>query len=211
MEKEKILEKFGNENYSVNDNTYTMGIHSLLGSHIAERFKGFANVLEVCTGAGFMLMPLARNVNKVNTVEINPMHMVQAKSNFILSRINSDVKFVLGDIMNDSVLEGITDVEAAMLDPDWSAVGKEKTSHTTKLSEMQPPAEELFKRIFRKTQNIALRLPREIDLRELSRLPPHELEKIFLDGDFKFYCAYFGNLARKIGVTEFKASNTKVI
>jgi tRNA1(Val) A37 N6-methylase TrmN6 len=210
MEKEKILDKFGNEDYSVNDSTYIMGIHKLLGSHIAERFRGLANVLEVCTGAGFMLIPLARNANKVSTVEINPTHMVQAKSNLILSGAKSDVNFVLGDIMNDSTLEGIRGVEAAMLDPDWSAIGKEKTSHTTKLSEMQPPAEELFKRISKKTRNIALRLPREIDLRELSRLPPHELEKIFLDGEFKFYCAYFGNLARKIGVTEFKA-NTKVI
>lgn len=205
MEREKILKKFGNENYTVNDNTYIMGIHYLLGKHIAERFRNFSKILECCTGAGFMLIPLSKYVKNITTIDVSPEHISQARINVIIANVKSNINFVLGDATDDKILDGIRDIDAALLDPDWSAIGKVKTDHTTKFSDMQPSADELFNKIIKKTPNITLRLPRELDLFELKKLPPHELEKIYLDGDFKFYSAYFGALSKKIGVTEFRA------
>jgi len=204
MDKEKVLKKFGKEDYQVNENTYIMGIHHLLGEHIAQRFKGYNTVLEVCTGAGFMLIPLARNARKIITVEINPEHLEQAKNNIKISGIKSDINFLLGDILNNKILNKITNIDAAVLDPDWSEIGKQKLIHAPKFSVMQPAADKLFDEINKKTQNIAIRLPKEIDLAELKKLPSCELEKIYLDNEFKFYCAYFGKLAKKMGNTEFK-------
>jgi 16S rRNA G966 N2-methylase RsmD len=205
MDREKVLRKFGREDYQVSDNTYIMGIHYLLGEHIAQRFERYNNVLEVCTGAGFMLIPLAKVAKNITTVEINPKHLEEAKNNLKIAGIKTHVNFILGDIMSNKILNKITNIDAAFLDPDWSEIGRHKLIHAPKFSVMQPAADKLFNEITKKTQNIAIRLPKELDLTELKKLPPCELEKIYLDNDFKFYCAYFGGIAKKIDNTEFKA------
>lgn len=196
MGKEKILEKFGKE-YQVDNETFIMGIHYLLGDHIAQRFNGCNVVLDACCGAGFMSIALAKYTNRVIAVEVNPKHLEQAENNAKIAGVYSKIKFMLGDILNKKTLNKIPKIDGAFLDPDWAKMGELKTAHTSKLSNMQPPADKLFTAINTITQNIALRLPREIDLSELENLPPCELEKIYLDDDFKFYCAYFGKLINK--------------
>ena len=203
MDKEKIFKKFGKKDYQVDNETFVMGIHYLLGDHIAHRFKGYNLVLDACCGAGFMSITLAKYVNQVVAVELKPEYVALAENNTQIAGVHSKVKFIGGDILKEDILNKIPKIDAAFLDPDWAKVGDSKTTHTSKLSDMQPAAEKLFSEIHKRTQNIALRLPREIDLSELKTFPPYELEKIYLDGDFKFYCAYFGQLIRKIGNTEF--------
>lgn len=206
MEKEKIINKFNGE-YQVDDETFIMGIHYLLGGHIAQRFKGFGTVLDACCGAGFMSIALAKYVNQIIAVEINPKNLEQAKNNIEIADISSKVKFILGDIFNKEILNDISQIDAAFLDPDWTIRGSDKHIHSSKISDMQPPADKLFYEISKLTQNIVLRLPREIKISELESFPHHELERIYLDDDFKFYCAYFGKLTRKKGNTEFRAFN----
>jgi len=203
MDKEKIIKKFGKE-YQVDDETFVMGIHHLLGDHIAQRFKGYEIVLDSCCGAGFMSISLAKHVNQVIAVEVNPKNLTQAQYNARIANVSDRIKFILGDILDKSILNEISSIDAAFLDPDWTMVGEVKTAHTSKLYNMQPSADKLFIEINKLTQNIALRLPREIDLSELKGLPTHEFEKIYLDDEFKFYCVYFGELLRKAGDTEFK-------
>jgi 16S rRNA G966 N2-methylase RsmD len=204
MNKEKILKKFGKKEYQINGDTFVMGIHHLLGDHIAQRFKGYDIVLDACCGAGFMSIALTKYVNRVIVVDINPKYLEQAENNAKIASVHSKINFIPGDILNEKVLNKIPKIDGAFLDPDWSEFGKPKLIHTTKLSNTQPPADKLFAKINIRTKNIALRLPREIDLSELKVLPPHELEKIYLDDDFKFYCAYFGKLVKKIRNTEFR-------
>lgn len=203
MDKEKIIKKFGKE-YQVDDETFIMGIRRLLGDHIARRFKGYKIVLDSCCGAGFMSIALAKYVNQVIAVEINPKNLEQAQHNARIADVFDRIKFISGDILNKSILDEIPSIDAAFLDPDWAMAGKVKTAHTSKLSNTQPSADKLFTEINKLTQNIALRLPREIDLSELKGLPTHEFEKIYLDDEFKFYCVYFGELLQKVGDTEFK-------
>jgi len=143
-----------------------------------------------------MTIALARNARKVIAVEINPEHIEQAKINAKIAHVESKIVFILGDILDNKVLNRIGNIDGAFLDPDWAAVENEKSTHVSKLSNMQPPGDRLFAKIFKKTKNVCLRLPKEIDLANLQELPPHELEKIYLDKDFKFYCAYFGKLAK---------------
>jgi 16S rRNA G966 N2-methylase RsmD len=208
MDKEKIIKKFGKE-YQVDDETFIMGIHHLLGDYIAQRFKGYNVVLDACSGAGFISIALAKYVKQVIAVEINPDYLEQAKYNAKIAGVYLKIKFFLGDVLNKNILNKIPQIDGAFLDPDWAIAGEPKLIHTSKFSNMQPPADKLFAEINKKTQNIALRLPKEIDLSELKFLPSYELEKIYLDNDFKFYCAYFGKLIKKIGDTEFKAFTKK--
>jgi len=203
MDKEKIIKKFGRE-YQVNDKTFIMGIHHLLGDHIAQRFNGYNIVLDACCGAGFKTILLAKYVNQVIAIDINPKHLEQVEINTEIAGVRSKIKFIQGDLLEKEILDKIPEIDGAWLDPDWAEIGESKLSHTSKLSSMQPPADELFEKISNKTQNIVLRLPKEIDLPELEYLPSHKLEGVYLDNDFKFYCAYFGELKEKIGDTELR-------
>lgn len=209
MDKEKILKKFGQEGYRIDNDTSIMGIHYLLGDHIAQRFEECDTVLDTCCGAGFMSIALAKYVNQIIAVEVNSKRLEQAENNTKLAGVFSKTQFILGDILDERILNQLPKIDAALLDPDWAITGEFKTTHSSKLSKMQPSADKLFNEINKLTQNIAIRLPREINLSELKFLPYHELEKIYLDDDFKFYCAYFGKLIRKIGNTEFSASSEK--
>lgn len=203
MDKEKILKKFGKE-YQVDEDTFIMGVHYLLGEHIAQRFNGFNVVLDTCCGAGFMSIALAKYVNQVIAVDVNSKHLVQAENNAKIAGLSSKIKFILGDILNKETLNKIPEIDGAFLDPDWAMPGNLKTTHTPKLSNMQPPANKLFSVVNKKTRNIALRLPREMNLSELKTFPSHELERFYLDDDFKFFCAYFTQLAEKIENTQFR-------
>ena len=166
-------------------------------------------ILDACCGAGFMSIALVKYVNQVIAVEINPKHLEQAENNVKVAGVSSKIEFIFGDILNKKILNKIPKIDGAFLDPDWAISDEPITTHTSKFSKMQPPADKLFVEINKKTQNIALRLPREINLSELKTLPSYELEKIYLDDDFKFYCSYFGRLIEKIGNTEFRAFTEK--
>ena len=196
IDKDKIFQKFGKEEYQVDENTFIMGVHWLLADYIAQKFKDFNTVLDSCCGAGFMSIALAKYVNQVIAVELKPEHMALAEINTQLAGVYSKIKFIGGDILNEEILNKIPKIDAAFLDPDWARVGDYKNVHTSKLSKMSPPADKLFIEISKLTSNIALRLPKEIDLTELKNLPPHELEPIRLSKELKFYCAYFGNLKK---------------
>ncbi|MFH1551990.1 MAG: methyltransferase domain-containing protein [bacterium] len=204
MNKEKILQKFGNEEYQVNDNTFVMGVHHLLGKYIAKKFKGYNRVLDGCCGAGFMSMVLAKNVNQVIMVDINLEHLKQAEDNIKRVGFYNKVKFIQGDILDKRVLDRVSGIDGAFLDPDWARIGDSKNIHTPKLSDMLPPADILFNEINKKTENILLRLPKEVNLSELKSLPSHKLEKVYLDDDFKFYCVYFGELKKRVDNKELR-------
>jgi len=206
MDKDKIFQKFGNKEYQVNENTFIMGIHHLLGEHIAKRFEGYNTILDTCCGAGFMSIALARYVNQVIIVDINQNHLEQANNNVKLADVFNKVEFILGDILGKYVLNKISKIDGAFLDPDWAEVGNSKHTHISRLSDMQPSANELFNAVSQMTENVILRLPREMDLSELKHLPPHKLEKVYLDNDFKFYCVYFGELRERVGDTELRVS-----
>jgi len=209
MDKEKIFKKFGKKEYLANNDTFVMGIHHLLRDHIAQRFEGHNIVLDACCGSGFMSISLAKCVNQVIAVDINSEHLEQAENNAKIAGVYSKINFIIGDILDKEILKKIPKINAAFLDPDWAIMEKHKSVHVPKLSKMQPPADKLFSEINKRTQNITLRLPREIDLSELKNLPPHEFEKNYLDNDFKFYCAYFGKLIKKEGDTEFRVLSEK--
>jgi len=203
--KRDVLRKFGRDDYELSYETYHTGIDIVIGDYIAQRFKGYNTILEVCTGAGFMLIPLAKIVRNIITVEINSEYLKQAKHNVKVAGIKSNIIFILGDILEEKIMSKIPKIDAAFLDPDWSVSVKHNPIHITKLSDMHPPIDILLEQISKKTQNFAIRLPKQLNLNELKSFPPHELEKIYLDGDFKFYCVYFGELTRKIGITKFEA------
>lgn len=209
MKEDSVIEKFGLP-YFVTPTTFKMGTHHIFAESIASRFAGCKKVLDACVGAGFNAIPIARVVGTVVAVDNNKEHLSLAKQNAELAKIGN-IDFILGDIMDETIFEKIGNIDGAYLDPEWVKGGcvDNCNEHSSSLSHMEPPADMLFKKVETKTKNIALRLPRELAIKELDSLPPHELEMNYLDDKLKFYTLYFGDLAETIGNTEFRAYRDK--
>jgi tRNA1(Val) A37 N6-methylase TrmN6 len=202
MNEDKILEKYGNASYVVDQDTFHMGIHHLISDHIAKRFEKFDVVLDACAGAGFMAIVIAKHVTKVIAVDVDKNHLSQAKINAEIDLLNNKITFIEGDVLEK--LKEISKFDAAFLDPDWARPGEDKAIHVHELSDMVPSGQILFDEVFKTTNNICLRLPKEFDTLKLKSFPPHEVQSVYQDNKLKFFCVYFGGLINEVGETEFK-------
>jgi hypothetical protein len=201
MKPDAIREKFG-DNYVADDRTFMMGIDQRFTEHMAGRFRGH-RVLETCTGGGFTTIALARVADRIITVEVNPHHQAQARKNLRKARLSDSVTFVLGDILDQSLLAGLPPINAAFLDPDWAITGPQHVYRFVH-SNTRPPADTLLETIFKLTQNVALVLPPLLDTDELAGLPPHECQRLYLGESHELYCLYFGHLASSFTTTTFR-------
>lgn len=201
MDKSAIRAKFGQE-YLATEHTFRMGIDHRFTAEMARRFRG-RRVLETCTGGGFTTMALARVAEHVVTVEIEPAHQAQARRNLAISGLQDRVTFMLADIMDEKTWKQLPPVDAAFLDPDWAVTGPAHV-HRFVNSSTQPPADALLRRTLSVTPNVALVLPPTIDVCEFSGLPPHERQKLYMDGSPELYCLYFGAVALTDGDSEFR-------
>ncbi len=201
MDKNGIRKKFGDD-YVADENTFIMGSDIRFTSHIAERFSGL-NVLETCTGAGFMTISLAKTAKHVYTIETNESHQKQAKLNVAKAGFSTNVTFVNGNALNQSVLNGFPLIEAAFLDPDWAVTGPHHEYRFVN-SNTQPPADTLLERILELTDNTAILLPPFIDVKEFKGLPNHERESLYIGNSHELFCLYFGKLKQYNDETEFR-------
>jgi len=200
MDKESLVKKFGDEYYA-NEDTYHMGIHYQLAEPIAQRFKGYKLCLDACVGAGFTTLFLAKYVDNILAVDVNHTHLEQARYNSQIAYTEKKIEFVEGNVLE--VIDSI-DFDSAFLDPDWAKAGDNKENHVFELSDMVPNTELLLKKVFTKTKNICLRLPKEFDLQKLNDFPTHESEAVYQDARLKFYCVYFGDLIKTEGTSELR-------
>jgi len=194
-----IRAKFGDD-YTATELTFRLGIDIRLTRAMAERFAGM-RVLETCTGAGFTTIALAEIAAHVTTVEIDPEHQAQARLNVQRAQLLDKVDFILGDAMSDEVLDIAAATDAAFLDPDWAVTGPQHV-YRFRHSNMRPPADALLANVRRRTANVALVLPPDIELQELAGLPKHERQGLYLEGQLALYCLYFGALMREPAESE---------
>ena len=197
-----ILEKFGDA-YAATERTFRLGIDIRITRRIAQRFRD-RSVLETCTGGGFTTIALAEAAASVVTIEIDPEHLSQARTNVTRAQLEHKVRFVEGDALSDDLLSEFQNIDAAFLDPDWAITGPNHIFRFRQ-SNMRPPADALLQKALGKTDNVALILPPNIDLSEIEGLPAHELQRISLNGAHALYCVYFGALAESHGETELHA------
>ena len=200
MDKEKIIEKFG-KGYYADDYSYIMGIDIRFTDQLAKRFKG-RFVLETCTGAGFTTIALAKYAKHVYSVEIDKTRLETARKNLQISNQENKVTFLNGDVTSLKILNLLPDIEAVFIDPDWAVTGN---NHVFRFidSNTNPPSDKLFDLIKKKTLNISLIQPPNIKKEEFRKLPPHECESLYLNGQHELYCLHFGELARLIGNSKF--------
>ncbi len=201
MNPNAIREKFSND-YIADERSFIMGIDQRFTAHFAERFRGH-NVLETCTEAGFTTISLAKTAEHVSTVEIDQSHQEQAISNVEKAGLLFHVSFIQGSILEQGLLDNLPAVDSAFIDPDWAVTD---TDHVCRFihSNTQLPADALLNKIFEITKNAAIVLPPLLDVKELSSLPEHEREKLYLGESHDLFCLYFRKLIKSIGETEFR-------
>jgi SAM-dependent methyltransferase len=200
MDKEKIVEKFGGD-YIADEYSYIMGIDIRFTDHLANRFKN-RKVLETCSGAGFTTISLAKYANHVYSVEIDTPRLEIAKINLKTAGLENEVTFFNGDITLTKMLDLLPPIDAAFIDPDWAVTGE---NHVYRFlnSNTKPPSDKLLNLIFKITSNITLIQPPFIDKKEFKKLPPHECESLYFNGQHELYSLHFGDLARFTGDSKF--------
>ncbi|MBN2348794.1 MAG: RsmD family RNA methyltransferase [Bacteroidales bacterium] len=200
MDIEKIIEKFG-KNYIADDYSYIMGIDIRFSNHLAQRFIGRV-VLETCSGAGFTTISLATYAKHVYSVEIDKSRLETAKKNIQIARLENKITFLNGDVTMTKILDLIPNIDAAFIDPDWATTGD---NHVFRFlnSNTRPPSDKLLESIFKKTLNITIIQPPYIDRAEFKKLPSHEFEILYLNGNPELYCLHFGELALLKGESRF--------
>ncbi|MCG8687369.1 MAG: trimethylguanosine synthase [Desulfobacterales bacterium] len=201
MDQQLIYDKFGND-FIADQQTFLMGIDKRFSGHFATRFKDMV-VLETCTGGGFSTISIAKEAKHVITVEIDSNHRYQAINNVKKSGLFERVSFIQGDIMNQDILNIVPKIDAAFIDPDWAVTGEDHVYRFIN-SNTQPPADDVLKRIFNLTDNIALILPPFVNISEFKTLPEHECEWCYLGDSHELFCLYFGSLMRTSGTTRFR-------
>ena len=196
-----IFNKFG-EYYFADDMTFLMGIDIRFADHLAFRMKDRI-VLETCTGGGFTTIALANYANHVYTVEIDSLRIKDAERNAEIAGVENKITFINNDILSKEIDKAIPDIDAAFLDPDWAVSGPDH-EYRFRNSNTRPPSDILLNLIFLKTKNVTLIQPPFVDPEEFKHLPPHECEKLYLNGQHELFCLHFGDLANIIGDSEHR-------
>ncbi len=161
---------------------------------IVRRFKGFHRVLDTCAGIGTVAIALAKAGHEAIGVEPHEGRFRAARNNAEQARVA--VEWINGDVLAADVLTKIGKIDAAFLDPNWKRDHSKKPP-TVALDRMEPPLDKLLATIRPRTENMALRLPKETNLTEFHKLGGcfYEIEDCYLDNQLKFYMIYFGALA----------------
>ncbi len=196
----KILEKFG-DNFIADECSFIMGIDVRFTDHLAKRFKDLI-VLETCTGAGFTTISLAKYAKHVYSIEIDSSRLETAKKNSQIAGFEKKITFINGDVTSKKILDLIPKIDAAFIDPDWAVTGDNHVYKFLK-SNTKPPSDKLLKLINKRTSNITLVQPPYIDKEEFKKLPSHECEHLYLNGQHELFCLHFGELALLKGDSKF--------
>jgi trimethylguanosine synthase len=173
------------------DDALFMSVQEVAALHVAERLKKYQTCVELCTAVGAMAINIARYIPHVIGVDLDPQRIEDAKKNAKIYGVSDKVEFIVGDVLDEELLNSIK-ADVAILDPDWSTEGSEKSMHTIDIDSMQPSMRQMIL-LTRKyiTTNIVIRVPKHFTLETLSEFGPYELESIHIDDKLKFKVVYF--------------------
>lgn len=175
------------------EDAYYMSCPEVVGQHLANRLSRFNSAIELCCAVGMTAIQLAKKIGKVTAIDINPIKIDDAKQNAKLYGVEDKIEFIVGNVLNHNLLKNLQ-AEVAILDPDWSAEGTEKSAHVNDIDGTQPNMREMFNLTKRYiTSNIVIRVPKNFTFDILSDFGSCRLENIQWGGKVKFKLAYFLN------------------
>lgn len=159
----------------------------IVAAYIAKRLKTDI-IADLGCGIGGQVIFFARECKKVYAVERNPEKLEYAKKNCELYGV-SNVEFILGDALSESVRDMVSDADIIFSDPARPLSEKERT-----LSNLEPPITEILRLYSDITPELAFHAP--------PQMPPErialdcEREYLSLNGQLNRLTLYFGALKR---------------
>jgi len=157
----------------------------IVAAYIAKRLKTDI-IADLGCGIGGQVIFFARECKKVYAVERNPEKLEYAKKNCELYGVKN-VEFILGDALELSTIEKVSDANIIFSDPARPLSEKERT-----LSNLEPPITEILKLYSDITDELAFHAP--------PQMPPSrialdcECEYLSLNGQLNRLTLYFGAL-----------------
>ncbi len=178
-----------------------MSVPEVAGLYVSRRLVGYKSCVELCSAIGMMSICVAQTVPKVIGIDIDERRVGDARKNAAEYNIEDRVSFVVGDVLDENLLQTIK-ADVAILDPDWSA-GTDKTEHVFDIETMQPNMRTMIQLTKKNiTDNLVIRVPKHFDLMTLSDFGEYELESVYIDGKLKFKVVYFLLEAQRAMETE---------
>ncbi len=187
-----MKQKFS-KNIIADEDAYYMSCPEKVAEHLAKQLSQFKTAVELCTAVGITAIQLAKIMEKVIAVDKDDTRIVNAKKNAKLYAVENKIEFIAGNVLDKNLLKNLS-AEIAVLDPDWSVTGTEKSVHVTTLDDTQPSLRKMFE-LTKKyiTPNIVIRIPNTFTFETLSVLGPCKIENIIWGGKTKFKFAYYLN------------------
>jgi SAM-dependent methyltransferase len=159
----------------------------IVAAYIAKRLKTDI-IADLGCGIGGQVIFFARECKKVYALERNPEKLEYAKKNCELYGVKN-VEFILGDALEGSTIEKVSDANIIFSDPARPLSEKERT-----ISNLEPPITEILKLYSGITPELAFHAP--------PQMPPSrialdcECEYLSLNGQLNRLTLYFGALKR---------------
>ncbi|CAE7084907.1 unnamed protein product [Rhizoctonia solani] len=183
---------------------------------IAERCR-CDTVIDAFCGVGGNAIAFAQTCERVIALDISPTRLAIARHNAVIYGVADRIEFILGDYVSfaRSLASLGRHVDVVFLSPPWGGPsyisGATDTSTPTdpndaqssvyKLDNLLPiSGAELFTISHKVSRNVAMYLPRNTDVGEISALTPAgeivEIEEEWMGSKLKALTCYFGGLAR---------------
>ena len=184
------MKKFSKE-ILYDEDAYYMSSPEFVVEYLANLIKNYKIAVEVCSAIGIAVCVLAKKMDKVYGVEINPKRVEMAKYNANLYGVSGKVEFILGDALDNNLLKQIK-ASVAILDPDWSVDKKNPKIHSSSLFDTTPNAVELFNKVKSNiTSNIVLRVSKNVSIEDLKELGVCHVHNIYYGGKIRFKYAFY--------------------
>ncbi len=194
------FKKFSNPNVKFDEEEYEFATHEILAEYLAKRLKT-NTIADLCCSVGSNSIQFAKFSDKVVAIDISKERLEKARYNAKLYNVDKKIEFILGDVLDDSLLRKIR-ADIVFIDPDWSKEGNYEV-HVTDINKTVPPIPEIFEKVKESiSKNIAIKFSKNMNINSVKELGHCELEYVYLNDVLKFIIAYFGNLKNVEGATK---------
>ena len=184
------MNKFSKE-ILYDEDAYYMSSPEFVVEYLADLIKDYKTAIEVCSAIGIAVCVLAKKIDRVYGIEIDPKRIEMANYNAKLYGVSEKVEFILGDALDVNLLKKIK-ASVAILDPDWSVDKNNPKIHSSSLSSTTPNAVELFNKVKSNiTSNIVLRVSKNVSFEDLKKLGVCHVHNIYYGGKIRFKYAFY--------------------
>lgn len=192
--KRKKQEKRFSKNIYTNKESSFISCPEYVSKHIVETildFGDFNSAVELCCCVGSSCIQLARRLDHVVGVDINELRIEMARKNAKLYGVSNNIEFITGDVLDINLLKSIK-ADIALLDPGWSTIVMDRSSHISDINLTQPSLKKMFTLTVKYiTDNIVARVPATFTCATLEELGPCKLENIIINNEIVFKVCYF--------------------